>query len=319
MAGVTDENVWMALPIEGEMAESQRGSVNNKNNMKQTAILLLHCPDKQGIITEITKFITDNNGNIIYLDQYVDHVEEHFFMRVEWTLENFLVPAEKLEEYIRTLYAQRYDMQFSLYFNNVRPRMALFVSKMNHCLYDLLARYQAGELNVDIPCIVSNHEDLRPVAEQFGIPYYVWKIEKDWSNKREVEQAEMELLKEKRVTFIVLARYMQIISDEMIKAYPNKIINIHHSFLPAFIGAKPYHQAYQRGVKIIGATSHYVTADLDAGPIIEQDVVRITHKDTPETLVLKGQDLEKIVLSRAVKKHVERKILTYKNKTIIFS
>ena len=287
--------------------------------MKQTAILLLHCPDKQGIITEITKFITDNNGNIIYLDQYVDHVEEHFFMRVEWTLENFLVPAEKLEEYIRTLYAQRYDMQFSLYFNNVRPRMALFVSKMNHCLYDLLARYQAGELNVDIPCIVSNHEDLRPVAEQFGIPYYVWKIEKDWSNKREVEQAEMELLKEKRVTFIVLARYMQIISDEMIKAYPNKIINIHHSFLPAFIGAKPYHQAYQRGVKIIGATSHYVTADLDAGPIIEQDVVRITHKDTPETLVLKGKDLEKIVLSRAVKKHVERKILTYKNKTIIFS
>ena len=319
MAGVTDENVWMALPIEGEMAESQRGSVNNKNNMKQTAILLLHCPDKQGIITEITKFITDNNGNIIYLDQYVDHVEEHFFMRVEWTLENFLVPAEKLEEYIRTLYAQRYDMQFSLYFNNVRPRMALFVSKMNHCLYDLLARYQAGELNVDIPCIVSNHEDLRPVAEQFGIPYYVWKIEKDWSNKREVEQAEMELLKEKHVTFIVLARYMQIISDEMIKAYPNKIINIHHSFLPAFIGAKPYHQAYQRGVKIIGATSHYVTADLDAGPIIEQDVVRITHKDTPETLVLKGKDLEKIVLSRAVKKHVERKILTYKNKTIIFS
>ncbi len=287
--------------------------------MKQTAILLLHCPDKQGIITEITKFITDNNGNIIYLDQYVDHVEEHFFMRVEWTLEKFLVPAEKLEEYIRTLYAQRYDMQFSLYFGNVKPRMALFVSKMNHCLYDLLARYQAGELNVEIPCIVSNHEDLRPVAEQFGIPYYVWKIEKDWSNKREVEQAEMELLKEKKVTFIVLARYMQIISDEMIKAYPNKIINIHHSFLPAFIGAKPYHQAYQRGVKIIGATSHYVTADLDAGPIIEQDVVRITHKDTPETLVLKGKDLEKIVLSRAVKKHVERKILTYKNKTIIFS
>ena len=287
--------------------------------MKQTAILLLHCPDKQGIITEITKFITDNNGNIIYLDQYVDHVEEHFFMRVEWTLEKFLVPADKLEEYIRTLYAQRYDMQFSLYFGNVRPRMALFVSKMNHCLYDLLARWQAGELNVDIPCIVSNHEDLRPVADQFGIPYYVWKIEKDWSNKREVEQAEMELLKEKRVTFIVLARYMQIISDEMIKAYPNKIINIHHSFLPAFIGAKPYHQAYQRGVKIIGATSHYVTADLDAGPIIELDVVRITHKDTPETLVLKGKDLEKIVLSRAVKKHVERKILTYKNKTIIFS
>ena len=287
--------------------------------MKQTAILLLHCPDQQGIITEITKFITDNNGNIIYLDQYVDHFEAHFFMRVEWTLDGFNIPVDKLEEYIRTLYAQRYDMNFRLYFGNAKPRMALFVSKMNHCLYDLLARYQAGELNVDIPCIVSNHEDLRPVAEQFGIPYHVWSIKKDWSNKREVEQAEMKLLKEKQVNFIVLARYMQIISDDMIKSYPDKIINIHHSFLPAFIGAKPYHQAYQRGVKIIGATSHYVTADLDAGPIIEQDVVRITHKDTPESLVLKGKDLEKIVLSRAVQKHVERKILTYKNKTIIFS
>lgn len=287
--------------------------------MKSTAILLLHCPDKQGIITEITKFITDNNGNIIYLDQYVDHIEEHFFMRVEWTLDNFIIPSEKIEDILNTLYVQRYDMQFNLYFGNVRPRMALFVSKLNHCLYDLLARYQAGELNVEIPCIVSNHEDLRPVAEQFGIPYYVWKIEKDWSNKREVENAELELLKEKKINFIVLARYMQIISDDMIKAYPNKIINIHHSFLPAFVGAKPYHQAYQRGVKIIGATSHYVTAELDAGPIIEQDVVRITHKDTPETLVLKGKDLEKIVLSRAVRKHVERKILTYKNKTIIFS
>lgn len=287
--------------------------------MKSTAILLLHCPDKQGIITEITKFITDNNGNIIYLDQYVDHIEEHFFMRVEWTLDNFIIPSEKIEDILNTLYVQRYDMQFNLYFGNVRPRMALFVSKLNHCLYDLLARYQAGELNVEIPCIVSNHEDLRPVAEQFGIPYYVWKIEKDWSNKHEVENAELELLKEKKINFIVLARYMQIISDDMIKAYPNKIINIHHSFLPAFVGAKPYHQAYQRGVKIIGATSHYVTAELDAGPIIEQDVVRITHKDTPETLVLKGKDLEKIVLSRAVRKHVERKILTYKNKTIIFS
>jgi formyltetrahydrofolate deformylase len=197
--------------------------------------------------------------------------------------------------------------------------MALFVSKMSHCLYDLLARYKAGELDVEIPCIVSNHENLRYVAEQFDIPYYVWSINKDWSNKKEVEPAEMELLKREKITFIVLARYMQIISEEMIERYPHKIINIHHSFLPAFIGAKPYHQAYQRGVKIIGATSHYVTSELDAGPIIEQDVVRITHKDTPETLVLKGKDLEKIVLSRAVKKHIERKILTYHNKTIIFS
>ena len=287
--------------------------------MKPTAILLLHCPDQQGIITEITKFITDNLGNIVYLDQYVDREDGVFFMRIEWELDKFLIPREKIKEYIDTLYAQRYEMTANLYFNDVKPRMAIFVSKMSHCLYDLLARYKAGEFNVDIPCIVSNHEDLRYVAEQFDIPYYVWAIKKDHSHKAEVEQQEMELLKKEKITFIVLARYMQIISDDMIASYPNHIINIHHSFLPAFIGAKPYHQAWERGVKIIGATSHYVTAELDAGPIIEQDVVRITHKDNPESLVLKGRDLEKIVLSRAVKKHIERKILTYHNKTIIFS
>ena len=281
--------------------------------------MLLHCQDKPGIISEITKFITDNNGNIVYLDQYVDHEDGMFFMRIEWELDNFLIPRDKIKEYVETLYSKRYDMTFNLYFNDERPRMAIFVSKMSHCLYDLLARYKAGEWNVDIPCIVSNHEDLRYVAEQFDIPYYVWSIKKDHSNKAEVEKAEMELLKENNITFIVLARYMQLISDEMIAEYPHHIINIHHSFLPAFIGAKPYHQAWERGVKIIGATSHYVTAELDAGPIIDQDVTRITHKDTPESLVLKGKDLEKIVLSRAVTKHIERKILTYHNKTIIFS
>ena len=287
--------------------------------MKPSAILLLHCQDKPGISSEMTKFITDNNGNVIYLDQYVDREDGMFFMRIEWELEKFLIPREKIYDYIETLYSLRYGMTFNLYFNDERPRMAIFVSKMSHCLYDLLSRYKSGEWKVDIPCIISNHEDLRYVAEQFGIPYYVWSINKDHSNKDEVEKAEMGLLKEKRVTFIVLARYMQIITDNMIKAYPHHIINIHHSFLPAFIGAKPYHQAWERGVKIIGATSHYVTADLDAGPIIEQDVARISHKDTPESLVLKGKDLEKIVLSRAVSKHIERKILTYKNKTIIFS
>lgn len=288
-------------------------------NKKPTAILLLHCPDQPGIISEVTKFITDNQGNIVYLDQYVDREDNMFFMRIEWELENFLIPRDKLNDYIETLYSQRYSMKFNLYFNDVKPRMAIFVSKMSHCLYDLLARYKAGEWDVEIPCIVSNHEDLRYVAEQFDIPYYVWSIKKDHSNKEEVEKAEMELLAKENVTFIVLARYMQIITDGMIEAYPNHIINIHHSFLPAFIGAKPYHQAWARGVKIIGATSHYVTAELDAGPIIEQDVVRITHKDTPDSLVLKGRDLEKIVLSRAVTKHIERKILTYNNKTIIFS
>ena len=281
--------------------------------------MLLHCPDQQGIISELTKFITDNQGNIVYLDQYVDRQDGMFFMRIQWELDGFLIPREKISEYIDTLYVRRYQMEFSLYFSDQRPRMAIFVSKMSHCLYDLLARWKAGEYDVDIPCIVSNHEDLRYVAEQFNIPFHVWSIKKDHSNKAEVEQAEMELLRRERVTFIVLARYMQIISDDMIAAYPHHIINIHHSFLPAFIGAKPYHQAYERGVKIIGATSHYVTAELDAGPIIEQDVARITHKDSPESLVLKGKDLEKIVLSRAVTKHIERKILTYKNKTIIFS
>lgn len=287
--------------------------------MKPTAILLLHCQDKPGIITEVTKFITDNKGNIVYLDQYVDHEDGMFFMRIEWELTLFTVPREKIKEYISTLYAQRYDMTFNLYFNDERPRMAIFVSKMSHCLYDLLARWKAGEFQCDIPCIISNHEDLRYVALQFGIPYHVWRINKDHSNKAEVEAEEMKLLKENNITFIVLARYMQIISDDMIAEYPHHIINIHHSFLPAFIGAKPYHQAWERGVKIIGATSHYVTSELDAGPIIDQDVARITHKDTPESLVLKGKDLEKIVLSRAVAKHIERKILTYKNKTIIFS
>lgn len=191
---------------------------------KPTAILLLHCPDQQGIISEVTRFITDNQGNIVYLDQYVDKQDGMFFMRIEWELENFLIPQEKIQEYINTLYAQRYQMTCKLYFSDKRPRMAIFVSKMSHCLYDLLARWKAGEWEIDIPCIVSNHEDLRYVAEQFDIPYYVFSIKKDHSNKAEVEAAEMELLKKNQVTFIVLARYMQIISDEMIAAYPNHII-----------------------------------------------------------------------------------------------
>lgn len=285
----------------------------------KTAVLLLHCPDRMGIITELTKFISENNGNIVYLDQYTDLVDLNFFMRVEWDLDGFQIPQDKIAEYFDTLYAKRYQIEFQLFFSDVKPRMAIFVSKMSHCLYDLLARYQAGELAVEIPCIVSNHDDMRPVAEQFGIPYYVWSINPDHSNKAEVEAAEMELMRRENIDFIVLARYMQIISDEMIASFPNRIINIHHSFLPAFIGARPYHQAYQRGVKIIGATSHYVTAELDAGPIIEQDVTRITHKDTPESLVMKGKDLEKIVLSRAVEKHVAHKILTFHNKTIVFA
>ena len=285
--------------------------------MSVTAKLLLHCPDRPGILAEITNFITVNGGNIVYLDQYVDHIEHVFFARVEWEIENFAIPRDKIQDYFSTLYAQKYNMSLRLYFSDVKPRMAIFVSKMSHCLFDMLARYSAGEWDCEIPLIISNHPDLQHVAEPFGIPYHVFPITRE--NKAEQEQKEMQLLRDNGITFIVLARYMQVISEKMIEAYPNHIINIHHSFLPAFVGAKPYHQAWERGVKIIGATSHYVTSELDAGPIIEQDVVRITHKDTPADLVMKGKDLEKIVLSRAVSKHIDRKVLAYKNKTVIFS
>lgn len=285
--------------------------------MMKTAKLLLYCPDRPGILAEVTDFITVNKGNIIYLDQHVDHVENIFFMRIEWELKDFLIPQEKIEDYFETLYAQKYGMYFRLYFSDVKPRMAIFVSKMSHCLFDLLARYTAGEWNVGVSLIISNHPDLQHVAERFGIPFYLFPITKE--NKQEQERREMEVLAKHKVNFIVLARYMQVVSEHLINAYPNRIINIHHSFLPAFVGAKPYHAAFERGVKIIGATSHYVTTELDAGPIIEQDVVRISHKDTVNDLVNKGKDLEKIVLSRAVQKHIERKVLTYKNKTVIFS
>ena len=282
-----------------------------------TAILLIHCPDQEGILAAVTSFINVNKGNILYLDQHVDYQQNTFFTRIEWDLTNFLIPRDKLNEYFSTLFGSRYDMQFSLYFSDIKPRMAIFVSKMSHCLFDILARYSAGELNVDIPLIVSNHPDLAWVGEKFGIPYHVFHVTKE--NKAEIEKAEMDLLAENNIDFIVLARYMQIISEDMINKYPNKIINIHHSFLPAFVGAKPYHQAFERGVKIIGATSHYVTTELDAGPIIEQDVARVTHKDSVKSFINIGEDLEKIVLSRAVEKHIDRKVLVYKNKTVVFS
>lgn len=282
-----------------------------------TAILLIHCPDQPGILATVTEFININGGNIIYLDQHVDREEKVFFMRVEWELENFRIPKERIEEYFNTLYAQKYKMYYRIYFSDYTPKMALFVSKMSHCLFDLLARYTAGEWKVEIPLIISNHPDLKEVADRFDIPFYHVPITKE--NKPAQADATLKLLKEHRVDFLVLARYMQIIPEKMIHEYPNRIINIHHSFLPAFIGAKPYHAAHERGVKLIGATSHYVTAELDAGPIIGQDIARISHKNTVADLVHKGQDLEKIVLSRAVEKHIARKILTYKNKTVVFN
>lgn len=288
-----------------------------KTMKNDTAVLRMHCPDRPGIIAVITEFITSNRGNILYLDQYVDRVNGIFYMRVEWDLADFLIPTEKLKEYFHTLYAARYELTYRLSFTSHRQRMAIFVSKMSHCLYDLLSRYAVGDWAVEIPLIISNHPDLEVVARQFDIPFEHIPVNRD--NKAEMEQREFELLEKNGIDFIVLARYMQVLSEEFIERYPNRIINIHHSFLPAFIGAKPYHQAFERGVKLIGATSHYVTSELDAGPIIEQDIVRITHKDTVEDLVKKGRDLEKIVLSRAVEKQIQRKILTYGNKTVVFS
>lgn len=292
-------------------------TVKRENNGTDTAILLMYCPDQAGIVAKITEFLFENNGNIIYLDQHVDHQEKVFFMRIEWELQHFAIPRAKIGEYFQTLIAARYNMTWNIYFSRKTPRMAIFVSKMSHCLFDILARHQAGEWNVEIPVIISNHPDMEPVARQFGIDYKIFPV--DQKNKENQEEQEITLLQELDVDFIVLARYMQVLSDTFIARFPNKIINIHHSFLPAFPGAKPYHSAHERGVKIIGATSHYVTADLDAGPIIEQDVVRISHTDTIKNLIRKGQDLEKIVLSRAVFAHLQHKLLVYNNRTIVFS
>lgn len=284
-----------------------------KNNL---AILVIHCPDQKGIVAAVTEFIAKNNGNIIDLDQHVDTEEKIFFMRVSWDISGFSIPKEKIEEYFKTLLAEKMKMTFRIYFSDEKPKMAIFVSKISHCLYDLLSRQNLKELDVEIPFIISNHQDMAPVAEKFGIDYHYFPITKE--NKKEQEAKELKLLKDHNIDFIVLARYMQIISEDLIEHYPNKIINIHHSFLPAFPGAKPYHSAHKRGVKIIGATSHYVTEELDAGPIIEQDVSRITHRDNISDLVRKGRDLEKVILARAVWLHTNRKILSYRNKTIIF-
>ncbi len=282
-----------------------------------SVILLIHCPDRRGLIAAVTEFITKNQGNIIYLDQYVDPIKNIFFMRIEWELENFLIPREKIGEYFDTLLAQRFQMKWKLFFSRQTPRMAIFVSKLPHCLYDILSRWKSGEFQVEIPLIISNHDNLQPVAEQFGIPFYHFPITKE--NKLQQEEAELKLLEQYRIDFIVLARYMQILTDDFVAHYPNRIINIHHSFLPAFPGARPYHSAYERGVKVIGATSHYVTAELDQGPIIEQDVVRVSHTDTVQDFIRKGRDLEKIVLSRAIWWHLQRKTLVYENKTIVFT
>jgi len=284
--------------------------------MARTATLLISCPDTKGILAEVTGFIAKNNGNIIHADQHIDFQKKIFFMRIEWELSDFKIPDSKIGEAFRPI-AEKFKMNWELHFSDEVKRVAIFVSKYDHCLYELLYRFKAGELpGGELKMVISNHLDLKPVVESFGIPFYHFPITKE--TKGEVEEKEVELLQREGIDLIVLARYMQILSDWFVNLYPNRIINIHHSFLPAFVGAKPYHRAYERGVKIIGATSHYVTEELDQGPIIEQDVVRVSHRDSVEEMIKKGRDLEKLVLARAVKWHLENKILVYDNKTVIF-
>ena len=283
---------------------------------KNTAVLVIHCPDKIGIVRAITDFLCENNGTIVYLDQYTDQNSKQFVMRVEWEIDTFQIGKDKIEEYFETLVAKKFNIKFTLHFSDYKKRVAVFVTKLSHCLYDILYRYKSGEWHIEIPLIISNHENLKHIADQFDIPFFHIPITK--TNKAEQEAKQLQLLAENNVDLIVLARYMQIISDNFITHYSNKIINIHHSFLPAFVGARPYHSAHKRGVKIIGATAHYVTADLDAGPIIEQGVAHVTHKEEVRDYIRKGKDIEKIVLSKAISKDLSHKILAYNNRTVVF-
>jgi formyltetrahydrofolate deformylase len=280
-------------------------------------VLLMHCPDKKGIIAAVTNFIHQKNGNIVYIDQYVDRVQGAFFMRVELEGVFDLPSFERFKLDFQKELGIHFEMQCSFYLADLLPKMAVFVSKYDHCLYDILAQQRSGKLACTIPFIISNHNDLASIAEQFSIPFYHIPVTKNSKEKAELKQ--LELLQKYEVNCIVLARYMQILSSRIIDVYPSKIINIHHSFLPAFPGAKPYHSAFQRGVKIIGATSHYVTEELDAGPIIEQDIIRVSHSHEVKDFISKGQELERVVLLRALKLHCERKIMTYNNKTIVFN
>lgn len=283
----------------------------------QKITILIHCKDQKAIIASVTNYISSIGGNIIYLDQHVDADENVFFMRLECELsaENWDIDAIKND--FKTNLAEPFEMTWKIYPQDQKPKMALFVSKYDHCLFDVLGRYLAGELPLETSVIISNHEDLRAVANRFSIPFHCVPFTKE--TKIEGEKKQIELLKKYEIDFIVLARYMQIITPKLIKIYKHKIINIHHSFLPAFPGAKPYHSAFKRGVKIIGATSHYVTEELDEGPIIEQDISRVLHSHSIEDFIMKGRDIERTVLARAIKLHAERKTIVYNNKTVVFS
>ena len=282
----------------------------------QKITILIHCEDQKGIIAAVTNFILKVEGNIIYIDQHVDVEQNVFFMRLECELANLNIRLANIKEDFQKNIADDFKMSWEIYTKDQKPKMALFVSKYDHCLFDILGRYSADELNVEIPLIISNHEDLKPIAERFDIPFYYIPFTKE--NKEEGEKKQIELLQNHEIDFVVLARYMQIITPTLISLFENKIINLHHSFLPAFPGAKPYHSAFKRGVKIIGATSHYVTQYLDEGPIIEQDTTRVSHINSIEDFIMKGRDLERIVLARAIKLHAERKTMVYDNKTVVF-
>jgi len=282
----------------------------------RSAILLVHCPDQPGIVLAITEFIFGNTGNILYLDQHVDRVQQVFFLRVEWDLAHFGIADGDIGREFAARVAERFGMRWKLYYSDEVPRMAVFVSKLPHCFLDILARYESGEWRVEIPLIISNHPDLREAAARLGIDYYHLPVSRE--NREAQEARQLELLQQYEIDFLVLARYMQVLGDGFVNHYPERIINIHHSFLPAFPGGRPYHSAHERGVKIIGATSHYVTAELDAGPIIAQDVVHVSHKDSVQDMVRMGRDLEKVVLARAVWHQLHRNILVYRNRTVIF-
>ncbi len=279
------------------------------------AILLISCLDRKGITAAVTGFVAQNSGNIIHADQHIDEQSNTFFMRLEWSLEGFTIQRERISQAFEPI-AQKFQMTWQLHFTDDRPRAAIFVSKHLHCLYDLLYRYRSGQLACEIPLMISNHPGAGGLARDFKIKFHEFAVLKE--NKSQQEKKQMEILKQERIDFIILARYHQILTPAFVGEYRNRIINIHHSFLPAFVGKNPYLQAYQKGVKVIGATSHYVTEVLDEGPMIEQDTVRISHRDSLEDLMRKGEDLEKIVLSRAVRWHLEKKILCYANKTVVF-
>lgn len=280
-----------------------------------TATLLVSCPDQQGLVAKIAGFIYSNGGNIIQADHHTDLEAGLFLSRIEWQLKGFNLPRDLIGAAFSAI-AQPLQADWQLHFSDTIPKVAIWVSQQDHCLYDLLWRIQAKELKAEVGLIISNHEKLAPIAEQFGIEYHYLPITKD--NKKEQELKQLELLKNANIDLVILAKYMQVLSADFVKEFPN-VINIHHSFLPAFVGAKPYHQAYSRGVKIIGATSHYVTQDLDAGPIIEQDVVKISHRDTVQDLIRKGKDLERVVLARGVRLHLQHRVLVYGNRTVVFA